>query len=101
MGIYTPYGVPRRVKDTIDQMDTGQLGDLTVELEIPTPDMPSSDLYDWLRQRIFDWLYDPDWKPPTDEQVTQQQRDEAEIAVADARRRLAEAEAYERRVKGE
>lgn len=83
MGIAFNYTVPRRVKDAIDNMSTSQMADLICELQIPDLDMPDLDLYDWLRQRIFDWLYDPDWTEPTD-------RDAEEVALAAARGRVAD-----------
>lgn len=93
MGIHT-QGVPRRVRSRIDGMDTGQLADLIMELDIPDRDMPESDLYDWMRQRIYDWLYDPAWTEPTDEAVREFELSEARARAADAARVAKQARAH-------
>lgn len=58
MGIHTT-GVPRQVKDAIDGLSTDQLFDIALTLGIPTGDAPEEDHHDWVRQRIYDWLYPP------------------------------------------
>ena len=65
MGIVCSYPVPRHVKDAVDEATLNELGDIIVALDIPDSDAPiETDHYDWMRQRILDFLYDPDWRSP-------------------------------------
>lgn len=60
MAVYIPYGVPARVKTAVDGLTGGQMADMTVYLGIDTSDCPDSDHYDYFRQKIFDFFYEPE-----------------------------------------
>lgn len=59
MAVYCAYPVPPAVKHSLDMLTTEELWDVIYHLGIPNHDAPEEDHYEWCRQRILDWLYDP------------------------------------------